>query len=438
MLALGHTHFTYDGRGNLATMDAIDGVWRFSYNARNHMVRSQSPSGEVTTYAYDGYGRRIRKTKGETVVEFIWAGEQLIGEVAKTGDTVVRRDYLYLPGTFTPLAMRVAGKVYSYHTDHLGTPRLLTGPDGTVVWAASYSSFGEASISRATVENPLRASGQYFDAESGLHYNRFRYYSPAMGRYLSRDPLGLLAGMNFYRYAANSPINQADPLGLWTWAGVAEAAVTVVAAAAVAVAVIALAPVALPVAMVLAGAAAGAVAGGLNQAFSESSFCLPCILKAAGLGAVAGALGAIPAAAVACFAPVAGLAGVGLAAAANGAGGAIGYVTNYVDGANPDWSWGAFGATIAVDGVVGGAAQYVQGAFSQVDNSLQLGYEEHAITDFGSTAAQGASDNVIDAATKEPPNPSNESSTPDSTDASDSTGAFNWAGGDDWSDEAFA
>ena len=330
MLSHGHTRFAYDGRGNLVAMEAVDGIWRFSYNARNYMVRSESPKGEVATYAYDAYGRRIRKTRGATVVEFVWAGEQLIGEIARTGERVVRRDYLYFPGTFTPLAMRIDGKVYSYHTDHLGTPRMITDADGAVAWAADYSSFGQARIARATVENPLRAPGQYLDTETGLHYNRFRYYSPTMGRYLSRDPLSFLAESNFYRYAGNSPINVTDPLGLWwsTLLKVAKVAAVVAATAVAVVAVAALVTVAAPEVLAAAGvvASAGAIAAGavvlsgvvggavselVNEKVNGEKVCWPCIAKAAGIGAVT----SLPFAAVAFFSPPAALAGPAAAVA---------------------------------------------------------------------------------------------------------------------------
>jgi RHS repeat-associated protein len=362
MLSQGHSRFSYDGRGNLVSMITVEGIWRFTHNGRNHMVRSESPDGKVTSYAYDAYGRRVRKTSGEVAVEFIWAGEQLIGEIVKTGDTVVRRDYLYFPGTFTPLAMRVGGKVYSYHTDHLGTPRLLSAPDGSIVWAAGYSSFGQTRISRATVENPLRAPGQYFDNETGLHYNRFRYYSPVMGRYLSRDPLSLLAGSNFYRYAGNNPINRADPLGLLDWGSVAMIAAkasAVVAAVAVGAAVtIALAPIALPLAIILGGAAAGAVGFGLNE-YLAHGFCIPCILKEMARGAAIGILASLP------FAIPAAL-GIAVGATAfmglGGLSGAIGYFADWKSCPLTPWSWTGFWKTVAFSAVTAGALRFVMGA----------------------------------------------------------------------------
>ncbi|MBV6286736.1 RHS repeat-associated core domain-containing protein [Pseudomonas aegrilactucae] len=65
------------------------------------------------------------------------------------------------------------------------------------------------------VGNPIRFQGQYHDPETGLHYNRFRYYEPRMARYISRDPIGMLGGLNVYSYVSNRPVMRVDPLGLF-------------------------------------------------------------------------------------------------------------------------------------------------------------------------------------------------------------------------------
>jgi RHS repeat-associated protein len=185
--------------------------------------------------------------------------------------------------------MRVDGRTYTFHTDHLGTPLLLTDCTGRKVWSAVYSAFGRARV-EGVLEQPLRFPGQYQDEETGLLYNRYRYYSPELGRYLSRDPLSFQAGLNLYLYAHNDPINGMDPLGLWSWKGV----LSVVAGVAAAAAVVALAPVAAPLLAVAAAAVAvGAAVGfGLNRALEGGAFCLQCFLKGAleGLLYAAGAI----------------------------------------------------------------------------------------------------------------------------------------------------
>ncbi|PRE37691.1 RHS repeat-associated core domain-containing protein, partial [Burkholderia cenocepacia] len=96
-----------------------------------------------------------------------------------------------------------------------------TDDDGDVVWEASYKAWGEARevIARASkaagivAKNPLRFQGQRVDEETGLAYNRYRYYDPSSGRFVSKDPIGLAGDINVYRYAPN-PIGWVDPLGL--------------------------------------------------------------------------------------------------------------------------------------------------------------------------------------------------------------------------------
>ncbi len=106
---------------------------------------------------------------------------------------------------------------YYYHPDHLGTPQKMTDSVGTVVWAADYKPFGEATITISTITNNLRFPGQYFDSETGMHYNYRRDYKPTLGRYIETDPIGIVKGRNhLYIYVRNSPIRFKDPRGLDT------------------------------------------------------------------------------------------------------------------------------------------------------------------------------------------------------------------------------
>ncbi|MDJ0863508.1 MAG: RHS repeat-associated core domain-containing protein [Gammaproteobacteria bacterium] len=104
-------------------------------------------------------------------------------------------------------------QVYYIHTDHLGTPQVITDQNQEVAWQADYEPFGEATVTTAVIENPLRLPGQYFDAETGLHYNYFRDYDPGTGRYLESDPIGLSGGLNTYLYAEANPVRFVDPYG---------------------------------------------------------------------------------------------------------------------------------------------------------------------------------------------------------------------------------
>jgi RHS repeat-associated protein len=106
------------------------------------------------------------------------------------------------------------------HTDHLGTPRLATDAAQQVLWRWDGNAFGDSAPNQdpdgdgtLTTVN-LRYPGQYFDGETGLHYNWNRYYDPKTGRYITSDPIGLAGGLNTYSYVYNNPLSFIDPLGL--------------------------------------------------------------------------------------------------------------------------------------------------------------------------------------------------------------------------------
>lgn len=107
-------------------------------------------------------------------------------------------------------------KACFYLTDHLGTPRELVDEAGKRVWSGDYTALGRCSVDEASkISNNIRFQGQYFDEETGLHYNMFRFYDPEVGRYVTKDPIGFHSkDFNFYRYVLNNPLGEIDPLGL--------------------------------------------------------------------------------------------------------------------------------------------------------------------------------------------------------------------------------
>jgi RHS repeat-associated protein len=104
--------------------------------------------------------------------------------------------------------------IFYVHNDHLGTPQVITDDQQAVVWQAYYDPFGKATITTETITNNVRFPGQYYDQETGLHYNLRRYYDPYSGRYITSDPIGLAGGLNTYGYTYQNPVNYIDTDGL--------------------------------------------------------------------------------------------------------------------------------------------------------------------------------------------------------------------------------
>lgn len=208
----GDRKFTYDARGNLIQENrGKDGklVTTYEYNLNNQLVKT-TRDGQTTTYTYDPLGRRISKTDAFGTTRYLWAGDQMVQEQRNNAKKI----YIYEPESFKPVAQISDGKTYHYHLDHLGTPRELTDNNGKVVWKVRYKTYGNVAVKEIEeVENNLRFQGQYFDEETGLHYNRFRYYNPNTGQFITQDPIGLLGGANNYQYAPN-PVGWVDPFGL--------------------------------------------------------------------------------------------------------------------------------------------------------------------------------------------------------------------------------
>ncbi len=214
----GDITYDYDANGNMIRKNVGSVAVNYIYNVANRLIRVEDElSGLVIAeYGYDPFGRRLWKEVDGTRTYFFYSDEGLVAEYDESGNEM--RSYGYQPdSTWTtgPLWLKEGSSYYWYQNDHLGTPQKLIDGDGTVVWEGQYNAFGNAQIAVNTIENNLRFPGQYFDAETGLHYNWFRYYDPAIGRYLRVDPIGFAGGdVNLYVYVGNNLMNWVDPWGL--------------------------------------------------------------------------------------------------------------------------------------------------------------------------------------------------------------------------------
>ncbi|MCL4685981.1 hypothetical protein KJ059_14655 [Myxococcota bacterium] len=217
----GTAVWCHDADGNLASKrtggDCTTGpvAETFTFDAANRL-RTWTDGTTTASYAYDPFGRRIQRTVGGATTWSLWDGDRLLAEYDATGDRTARYAYA---GGWAPIQYATpdgaSGEdVYDVHADHLDTPKLLTDSSGSAVWRAAHEAFGLAALDPAnTVTFNVRFPGQYFDAETGLHYNYFRTYDSDTGRYISADPIGQSGGSNLYSYAGADPSNRIDPTG---------------------------------------------------------------------------------------------------------------------------------------------------------------------------------------------------------------------------------
>jgi len=196
----GSAAFNYDARGRMVSANTAIGMVTYKINALGQRVLKTMPTSS-TVYHYDQSGRLIAESTGNALNEFVYLGD--------------------MPIAMTATAALSIGEaaVHFIHTDQLNTPRVITNVDGTLVWQWDSDPFGQDAANErpagqtAFVFNQ-RFPGQQFERESNLHYNYFRDYDPALGRYVESDPIGLGGGINTYGYVLGNPVSLSDQDGL--------------------------------------------------------------------------------------------------------------------------------------------------------------------------------------------------------------------------------
>ncbi|MHB8425415.1 MAG: RHS repeat-associated core domain-containing protein [Gammaproteobacteria bacterium] len=203
--------YSYDADGNLIS----DGINTYTYDDTNRLTSVTTGSG-TDTYQYNALGERVEKTVGGVTTLFVYdeAGH-LLGEYSSTGQLIAEHIWL----NNRPIGVITPNELYYVQTGQLGTPRAITNSSQKLIWEWQSDPFGNGAPNPnpsglGTFTYNLRFPGQYYAAETGLNYNYFRDYDPAIGRYIESDPAGLAGGINTYTYVSNNPLRYRDPLGL--------------------------------------------------------------------------------------------------------------------------------------------------------------------------------------------------------------------------------
>ncbi len=205
------TTFAYDNNGNTITKTAA-GTTTYSWDFENRLVSTTLPGSQISDFKYDPFGRRIQKVSPTGTTIYVYDGANISEEVDASGAVLAR--YTHGLGIDEPLAMLRAGVSSYYEANGLGSITSLTDSAGAMAVSYTYDSFGNLTSSTGSIVNPFRYTGREFDSETGLYYYRARYYDVSAGRFLSEDPISFWAGINFYPYVLNNPVNLVDPYGL--------------------------------------------------------------------------------------------------------------------------------------------------------------------------------------------------------------------------------
>jgi RHS repeat-associated protein len=234
----GELQAQYDANGQPQTIGQREYVW----DALGRLIAVRQADKSIASYTYNHRGERIGKQTGGTTSAYLYEDRQLLGELNAQGR--LTRQYIELGGqpfavidtpdgqelATTPATglSRIAHDLRTLadiwfgdreqlvwlHNNHLGATEAATNAKGELIWRADYAAFGQATIRSRGFTLNLRLPGQYEDSETGLYYNRQRYYSPSLGQYISPDPAGNPDGPNGYSYVRNNPLKYIDPDGL--------------------------------------------------------------------------------------------------------------------------------------------------------------------------------------------------------------------------------
>lgn len=197
----------YDDNGNMLN----DDKHTYAYDFNNKLV---SVDETVSTYKYDVFGRRIAKNDAQ----YYYVGHQMVEEKKEN----VFTSYLYSDIIDMPLQVATNNTVYYFHLDYLGSTQTITDKDGNVIEIMEYDVYGKPTIyntngiiKELSSVTSILFAGRDFDNETGCYYNRYRNYHVSIGRFVQKDPMLYINGMNDMSYVNNNATVFRDPYGLF-------------------------------------------------------------------------------------------------------------------------------------------------------------------------------------------------------------------------------
>ena len=207
--------YAYDDSGNLVSKTDSSGTTQYSWDSENRLVGIIYPDGTEDVYTYDGVGKRIQTSEDGNITNYLYDGLNVIIEQDGSGLTTASyvRGLGYGGGIGSVISKQGAeGSKQYYYYDGIGNVVNLADNAGNVTQSYVYDAYGN--VLNGAVPSPHGFSTKEYSSRSGLIHFGARLYDPAVGRFISKDPLGMIDGPNMYSYVNNNPVNLVDPYGL--------------------------------------------------------------------------------------------------------------------------------------------------------------------------------------------------------------------------------
>ena len=211
LTAVAGAPYTYDNEGQLLTSNGGVNSYTFDYEHRLKTIAG----GSTATFYYDGSGNRLKAVRSSTETRYIYdAAGRLLAEADSNNN--ITKYYIYGNGLLAMVTP--ANDVYCYHFNGVGSTIAMTDNTQAVVNQYSYDAFGNIADQQEAVSQPFKYVGQFgvMTEPNGFYYMKARYYDPAIGRFISEDPIGFDGGdVNLMAYVGNNPVTGIDPSGLY-------------------------------------------------------------------------------------------------------------------------------------------------------------------------------------------------------------------------------
>jgi RHS repeat-associated protein len=207
--------YTHDANGNRTTKTNGTNVTNYTYDSLNRLTQVAT-STRTIQYIYNGLGQRIGRIDNGVQTNYLIDPNGILPQVLAETDASNNLIAYYVYGRVGLVAkITPSNQYYFYHYDGLGSTIAITDNAGQVVNSYCYSPEGLVGA-QETIPNPFRYVGRFgvMAEGNGLYYMRARYYDPEAGRFINKDPIGYMGGLNLFTYVGNNPANLIDPFGL--------------------------------------------------------------------------------------------------------------------------------------------------------------------------------------------------------------------------------